>query len=347
MRRVNPGGALPALLAAALIAPPWACEECPPPPADDDDAGDDDDTVGDDDDTAGDDDDTVPWDDPGVWRDVSGGLFHACGLRGDGVLACWGQDTAEQTLPPAGDGFRQVVVGNEHGCALREDGTIACWGCLGDDIGDVGQCDPPAGRFTLLDSGSGNTCALGEDGVMACWGDNEWGQNDAPDDTFVDLSTFFGHTCGIRPDGSMTCWGEGLWGQTEVPEGIVFTEVGVSDWTTYAIDDDQGLHCWGRRTCEKAQEELWLDLSIYTTATCGVQVGDVPDCFGYNVGGRNDEPEGLVAPVVAAGHNFACALDHAGEIVCWGCGECPDDPSNQGLDCGDFGQCTPPPLDSF
>jgi alpha-tubulin suppressor-like RCC1 family protein len=345
---VTSHGALGALV-ALLIGLQWACEPCPTLPADDDTApaDDDDSEADDDDDSEADDDDTAPWDDPGVWRDLSAGLFDACGIRGDGVLACWGEDRGGQAATPAGDGFRMVVMGHEHGCALDVDGVITCWGCQGEDIGDQGQCDPPEGRFVYIDAGEGNNCALDDQGAMVCWGDNNWGQNDPPEGPFTTMSTYFGHTCGIYRDGHMECWGEGYFGQTEVPEGHVFTQVGVSDWTTYAIDDQSRFLCWGRKECEDADDDLWMDLSIYTTAVCGVTVEGVPDCFGYNVGDRTKEPEGLEATQVAAGHNFSCALTPAGEIVCWGCGECPDDPSNQPFDCGDFGQCTPPSLDSF
>ncbi len=336
---------------------PWilmiavGCSPCPDVSDDDDTVADDDDDtgVGDDDDTGvGDDDDTAPWDDPNSWRDLSAGLFHACAIRGDGVLACWGQDTGGQTLPPAGDQWRQVVVGNEHGCALDDTGAITCWGCGGEDPGDEGQCDPPAGTFIHLDAGEANNCAMDGAGALQCWGKNNAGQNDVPDGTVaIDFSTYYGHTCAIHPDRTMTCWGEGLWGQTDVPEDIDFDRVGVSDWTTYAIDTDGVFHCWGRKDCEDAEDRLWKDLSIYTTSVCAVTVNDVPDCFGYNVGERNDEPEGLEGSVVAAGHNFSCAIDLDGEIVCWGCGECPDDPANQGLECGDFGQCDPPAPDEI
>jgi hypothetical protein len=336
---------VPAVIRTALIGLAVLLMGCPVETTDDDDTSvaDDDATADDDDDDdtgTGDDDDS--WGTADEWSMIALGLFHGCAIRGDGVLTCWGKNESGQSDHPTEGRFRHVALGHEHSCAIREDRSVTCWGCLGEDVGNLGQCEAPPGDFVHLDAGEQNSCGLTTGGEMVCWGGNNGGQNDVQaDDDYVHLATYYGHTCGIHEDGSMDCWGEGLWGQLEIPDGT-FMDVGVADWTTYALRPDGEFICFGHKDCDDAEGRLWSALSVYTTATCALSVGGVPDCFGYNVGGRNTEPDGLLATQVEAGHNFSCAIGVDGEIVCWGCGDCPDDPSNQGVDCGDFGQCEPP-----
>lgn len=56
---------------------------------------------------------------------------HACALRGDGVIECWGDDTYGQApaeVTAATGTFTQVSAGGFHSCALRSDGAVECWG---------------------------------------------------------------------------------------------------------------------------------------------------------------------------------------------------------------------------
>ena len=61
---------------------------------------------------------------------MSAGGFHACGVRTNGTLACWGNNSSGQAVPPAG-AFTQVSCGDFHTCGLRTNGTLNCWGANG------------------------------------------------------------------------------------------------------------------------------------------------------------------------------------------------------------------------
>jgi hypothetical protein len=61
----------------------------------------------------------------GTFRTVSVGGHHACGLRTDDTVTCWGRNDRGQTVAPKGT-FRAVSAGEEHSCGLRTDNTIAC-----------------------------------------------------------------------------------------------------------------------------------------------------------------------------------------------------------------------------
>ena len=62
-----------------------------------------------------------------VFKAVSAGGDHSCGIRTDNTITCWGRNQWGQTNTPAGS-FKAVSAGGYHICALRTDNTITCWG---------------------------------------------------------------------------------------------------------------------------------------------------------------------------------------------------------------------------
>ena len=91
--------------------------------------------------------------------------FGGCGVRSDGSIACWGDDTWGQASPPAGT-FTDIAAGRMTVCAIHTGGEIECWG-----RGLYGAAEAPPGRYTALAIGGDTGCAIGaEDGALACWG---------------------------------------------------------------------------------------------------------------------------------------------------------------------------------
>lgn len=144
--------------------------------------------------------------------DLTAGVFHACGLRSDGVVECWGDDTAEQLGADAGGGdlcdwvspniperpctltprpidgadvvFATIDRGSFHTCAATPDGEGYCWGA--DTFGQIGSIrslpgagpEPIAGDliWSRLTGGQVHTCGITVGGAAFCWGDNSSGQ---------------------------------------------------------------------------------------------------------------------------------------------------------------------------
>ena len=63
----------------------------------------------------------------GRFTSVSAGRDHICGVRTDGSVACWGDDSFGKATPPQG-GFVSVGAGWHHTCGVRTDRSVACWG---------------------------------------------------------------------------------------------------------------------------------------------------------------------------------------------------------------------------
>ena len=55
------------------------------------------------------------------------GSEHACAVRSDGTLACWGSDHLGQSSPPSGS-FASVSLGWSFTCGVRLSGELECWG---------------------------------------------------------------------------------------------------------------------------------------------------------------------------------------------------------------------------
>jgi len=58
---------------------------------------------------------------------VAAGLLHTCAIHRDGYLMCWGDNSWNQSSPPAGM-FTQVTAGAYHSCAIDVNGKVHCWG---------------------------------------------------------------------------------------------------------------------------------------------------------------------------------------------------------------------------
>jgi len=95
---------------------------------------------------------------------ISCGSGHACVVRDDASVWCWGSNwagqlgdgTREQRLAPTRavvEDATEVTAGNEVTCAILDDGSVRCWGnnCFG-AIGDgtTDGEDPRSGTCTRI-----------------------------------------------------------------------------------------------------------------------------------------------------------------------------------------------------
>ena len=220
----------------------------------------------------------------GQFSAVSVGSQHSCGLRTDGTVECWGDDTVGQTRAPAGQ-FSAVSAGGQHSCGLRTDGTVECWGA-----NTIRQTDAPAGQFSAVSAGGRHSCGLRTDGTVECWGDNTSGQTDAPAGQFSAVSAGGQHSCGLRTDGTIKCWGSPWQGQLFPPEGE-FSAVSAGNRHTCGLRTDGTIECWGEIPKEDVPQGQFSTVSAGFWYTCGMHTdGSIhPDgrieCRGSSRGG--------------------------------------------------------------
>jgi alpha-tubulin suppressor-like RCC1 family protein len=109
---------------------------------------------------------------------------RGCLRSAKGDVSCWEGGDFEHPAPfPAIQDVSDIAVGREHACAVRTDKSLWCWGHNGSgQLGDGTTTDRAAPVRARLDgvlevvAGERHTCALREDGHVACWGRGSVGQ---------------------------------------------------------------------------------------------------------------------------------------------------------------------------
>jgi hypothetical protein len=215
---------------------------------------------------------------------------HACGVREDGTLACWGTDAAGETTPPPGT-FKSVSTGVTHTCAIRDDDTVSCWG-------DPLLTAAPSGRFREVSSGVTHSCGLRFDDRVVCWGLPHDLQLDVPS-AFADAAPRFTQlSAGGDASHEMTDLGYELTGKT----GLC------------GIDEQGKIHCSGA-LIDQPPNGTFVAVSTGAGAACAIRSDGLLECWG-----ALSLPEGEPAEAmehVSVGHALACAVSRAGAIRCW------------------------------
>lgn len=212
--------------------------------------------------------------------------YHSCFTSADGLVYCWGMNSAGQLgVPSAGN---------------RNTPTLASM--LSGIIADTG-------------AGANSTCVLREDGDVSCFGDNGFGQlgvaaTGGPTPYVVPglwetiaLAVGDFHVCALRDDHTLRCWGfEGANGRTTssyVPAeitGLSDVESAASGWMhSCAVYSGGEVACWGRNS------ESQLGDGTSTFSATPVQVVGISNAI-----------------QVSAGNSHSCALDATNTAWCWG-----------------------------
>jgi alpha-tubulin suppressor-like RCC1 family protein len=265
---------------------------------------------------------------PVFTRVAAGSTGHACAVRSDGTLWCWGLNDKGQLAREPGDSSSRCAVrgstpartlpcenrarrttaftdvtdvsaGNGTTCALRRDGAVWCWGL--NDAGQLGQgrgntsanatpvrVDIPPARALAL--GAFHACAVLVDGGVRCWGSNKFAQCGAP----------------LNPGPSRCDEGDGTLSPcaptpVTVPGITTARAVSLGRWHSCALLADNTVRCWGLN--DSAQ-----------LGTGAVESADAP---------RPTPQTPAVDRVrtLAAGGSHTCVVRDDGAVRCWGWGD--------------------------
>ncbi|MCB9592203.1 MAG: hypothetical protein H6719_05685 [Sandaracinaceae bacterium] len=273
--------------------------------------------------------------------DVAFGLNHACAVRADGHVACWGSGESGQLgfevsesavpVPAAGvDDAVEVALGWDFTCVRHATGDVSCFGDRGASILGAeheGVAREPVRIEGLSDvvqlvAGRRFACARRADGHVLCWGDGNNGtcgpeghaRQPTPIaipeiDDAVDLVAGDDVACAIRgPARGVTCWGNDDDGLVPGPpslRGVI--RIGLGDEHACALFAGGVIRCWGRDV-----------------------MGALGDGEAEDAGGEYPRPRGAVrtetdavralspADDLSCGGHFCCAHHRSGEVSCWG-----------------------------
>lgn len=231
---------------------------------------------------------------PSTWLDVAPGASHACGVRSDGRLECWGEGAGspDAVLERVPEGLTALDVSleidgatspsyDQSACARLPDGSATCWGIWPGDL---------PGPVSALAIGYFHALWLDDGGRVQCF-------DLAPGEACPDFTPLEGvasfvasswHVLAVGLDGELQfglhdtyttlapSLPPGPWSQVSL--------VGADDWIC-GIRDDGQLDCWG-------------------------ELGD-----GY---GLANPPAGSFTDLCMSWRGGACALDDKGDVACWG-----------------------------
>ena len=248
----------------------------------------------------------------GTFSAIAVGSEHACGVRTDATVACWGENASGQVDAPGGQ-FRGVAAGAKHSCGVRPNGTTTCWG-----DNSFGQANAPDGQFKAVSASETTSCGIRTDATIACWGENASGQVDAPGGQFRAVAVGARHSCGVRPNGTVECWGDNSFGQANAPR-VQFSSVSAGLTHSCGLRTDGTIVCWGGSRAGEADAPRgqFTSVSAGSYRSCGVRPSGAVECWGYNDWGQTDAPSGRFV-AVAAGSRHSCGLRDDGMTVCWG-----------------------------
>jgi alpha-tubulin suppressor-like RCC1 family protein/DNA-binding SARP family transcriptional activator len=139
-----------------------------------------------------------------VFRALSSGAHHTCGIATGNLVWCWGSNgrgqlgnnsTADGLTPVAvtaaiGTKFASVSAGGDHSCGITTARRLLyCWGS--NELGELGDSSSthrlipvgvfgPSGRraltFAMVSAGLHHTCGVTTEHTTYCWGSNNHGQ---------------------------------------------------------------------------------------------------------------------------------------------------------------------------
>ena len=255
------------------------------------------------------------------------GSTHACGIKTDNTVACWGSSIHGQTIPSSSSQsvdqntkFLSISAGGpadnsspiSYTCGIKTSNDLACWG-----FGRYGQTNPtssPQGvstntKFLAVSAGGYHACGIKTNNELACWGLFLQGQTMPIHARGVDAETKFlavsaggYHTCGIKIDNELACWGFGRYGQTipsSSPQGVStntkFLAVSAGHYHSCGIKMDRTVACWG-------WSEYGQTMPGQTTPIYHPQ----------------DVDENTKFLAVSAGGRHTCGIKTNNELACWG-----------------------------
>ncbi|MFO0711387.1 MAG: hypothetical protein U0353_16170 [Sandaracinus sp.] len=262
---------------------------------------------------------------------IAAGGAHACVVRANGTVACWGANHERQAAArselviatpttQSGVGFQEVATGVDHTCVLTTDGRVACvgngtTGALGTGTLDQSRLDtlvPTTGNVTTLDAGAGLSIAT-INGHVFVWGTVSGTVTPMPTQvpsmlSFIDVAAGMRHSCALLTDHTVACSGANDRGQ-----------LGLGDTMSHGgIIAVPGL-------------DMVVDLAAGRDVTCALRMDGSVWCWGANelgqlgvVGPDRSVPAAVPglgaanAIDVARAGMHACAVLRDGTVGCWG-----------------------------
>lgn len=251
---------------------------------------------------------------PNALVKISVGSDHACGIRIDQTLVCWGGNENGQSNPPDGN-FTEVSSGNSHSCAINTDSGVECWG-----NNNYAAASPPTSTFLKIDGYKDTYCGVQTNHAISCWGyESDYGT--WPAGRFQDLDIQGSYAgCAVDSSQKTVCWSHD---QPYTIEGR-YQNISVGeDKLACGVDQFNVVRCWDLNQGKEFMKLYgeYRDVSIgEDNWFCAVTLDDELSCshgFPHLI---PSQLEGVKIKLFEASPNqeVACVITMGGLPVCWG-----------------------------
>jgi alpha-tubulin suppressor-like RCC1 family protein len=253
-----------------------------------------------------------------VFRELTLGFYHTCGLSQDARVFCWGDNRQgqlgnnsklEKLIPSEVDTrnlnpeerFTKITSGSFHTCGLTNLNNVFCWG--GDNLGNLGigtyqdryvptaldtRNIPRDEHITQLSSGSNHSCAITSKGKTFCWGNNYHGQlkffreemSNVPVYTYSPVLSYAKKFVALSSGGFHTC------GVTTEKEIFCWGDNEFGQLGRKILSPARGQY--GRVTAGPNTFNAGEEITMLAggTHTCGYSNSGIPFCWGENYYGQ-------------------------------------------------------------
>lgn len=258
--------------------------------------------------------------------EVTCGFSHACALRSDGRLTCWGRQPNSGVGPapdaePPGPFVPMEHISSTDGdmCGLRLDGTPVCWGPLPDGTSFTTE---PTPLGTLTSSLAGIACGMSSADAL-CW----FVVGPAPPPNvppnLVQVAATAKGACGLRGDGTPVC--QPALTQPDPPDAMALVAAG-ENFACGLRSADQSLICWGGANSQQLSLHPpageFVAVKAFDLTACARNANGAVQCWGDLGDGTNPLPSPFVVPGnfldFAVGVGFGCGILVDGTLSCWG-----------------------------
>ena len=276
---------------------------------------------------------------------VAIGDAHACALRDDHTVKCWGSGVSATDHGPS-QAAVAIAAGGPDTCAILDDGRVTCWasasGEAWSDASFSADFGPNRRAVSLAMSHRSWACAVLDDGTARCWSRPPLAsmiRTLVPSANAAIRQLLLGwanETIALYDDGTI---GEG--NQLALPDpgrlipGRAATTLanvrGGLGWCATLVGG--GVYCWGIGVQDPTNGATLTAMAMTETFSCGLRPNGAVSC--WNVGcddgdywckpQQNEDKSYDVAFSQSAtslamgteGTSAACALLADGSVMCW------------------------------
>lgn len=159
------------------------------------------------------------------WKKVLAGERFTVGVRTDGTVAAWGDNSLGQTNVPLDlYGAQDIAVGRAHTLCLLTDGTIRAFGWNKDGQTNVPKALRTPATVSFMGAGYSHSVVVLYNGTVVSWGSNSAGQRNAPKGGIGgggdarDFKVGWFHNIAYLRNNTLLCWGSNIYKQCQIPK---------------------------------------------------------------------------------------------------------------------------------